>query len=177
MLLGYNNSFQSYHYDLYRTVNEQAALIKQFNSNIEYHISLTWISSRDNISLKECGLAGVRTHCHSIENQKSKITSPTALCRPTELSSTHGLLGQNNIRDSLWDCKNLSPIYGDLGPNKRCKNKCIFTLNLVAAELYSPTALYFNKTCFFFVYLIIYVPSTIFQLCRDGSSWVEPVLS
>ena len=22
-----------------------------------------------------------------------------------------------------------------------------------------------------------YVPSTIFQLCRDGSSWVEPVLS
>ena len=25
--------------------------------------------------------------------------------------------------------------------------------------------------------LIIYVPSTIFQLYRDGSSWVEPVLS
>ena len=25
--------------------------------------------------------------------------------------------------------------------------------------------------------LILYVPSTIFQLCRDGSSWVEPVLS
>ena len=25
--------------------------------------------------------------------------------------------------------------------------------------------------------LIIYLPSTIFQLCRDGSSWVEPVLS
>ena len=25
--------------------------------------------------------------------------------------------------------------------------------------------------------LIHYVPSTIFQLCRDGSSWVEPVLS
>ena len=24
--------------------------------------------------------------------------------------------------------------------------------------------------------LILYVPSTIFQLCRDGSSWVEPVL-
>ena len=24
---------------------------------------------------------------------------------------------------------------------------------------------------------ILYVPSTIFQLCRDGSSWVEPVLS
>ena len=25
--------------------------------------------------------------------------------------------------------------------------------------------------------LIVYVPSTIFQLYRDGSSWVEPVLS
>ena len=25
--------------------------------------------------------------------------------------------------------------------------------------------------------LILYVPSTIFQLCRDGSYWVEPVLS
>ena len=25
--------------------------------------------------------------------------------------------------------------------------------------------------------VILYVPSTIFQLCRDGSSWVEPVLS
>ena len=25
--------------------------------------------------------------------------------------------------------------------------------------------------------LILYVQSTIFQLCRDGSSWVEPVLS
>ena len=24
--------------------------------------------------------------------------------------------------------------------------------------------------------LILYVPSTIFQLCKDGSSWVEPVL-
>ena len=25
--------------------------------------------------------------------------------------------------------------------------------------------------------LVLYVPSTIFQICRDGSSWVEPVLS
>ena len=28
-----------------------------------------------------------------------------------------------------------------------------------------------------FFYLILYVPSTIFQLYRDGSSWVKPVLS
>ena len=30
--------------------------------------------------------------------------------------------------------------------------------------------------CFFLFDLILYVPSTIFQLYRDGSSWVEPVL-
>ena len=28
-----------------------------------------------------------------------------------------------------------------------------------------------------FLDLILYVPSTIYQLYRDGSSWVEPVLS
>ena len=32
-----------------------------------------------------------------------------------------------------------------------------------------------NSVCLFD--LILYVPSTIFQLNRDGSSWVEPVLS
>ena len=32
--------------------------------------------------------------------------------------------------------------------------------------------------CFLFLFdLILYFPPTIFQLCRDGSSWVEPVLS
>ena len=31
--------------------------------------------------------------------------------------------------------------------------------------------------CFCFVDLILYVPSTIFHLNRDGSSWVEPVLT
>ena len=35
-----------------------------------------------------------------------------------------------------------------------------------------------ENTCLFCLFdLILYVPSTIFQLCRDGSSWVEPVLS
>ena len=35
---------------------------------------------------------------------------------------------------------------------------------------------YFNQYSFVFA-LILYVPSTIVQLYRDGSSWVEPVLS
>ena len=34
-----------------------------------------------------------------------------------------------------------------------------------------------NTVCFDLFDLILYVPSTIFQLNRDGSSWVEPVLS
>ena len=32
-------------------------------------------------------------------------------------------------------------------------------------------------TSFCLIDLILYVPSTIFQLYRDGSFWVEPVLS
>ena len=36
-------------------------------------------------------------------------------------------------------------------------------------------AFWFCFVCLFD--LILYVPSTIFQLYRDGSSWVEPVLS
>ena len=38
------------------------------------------------------------------------------------------------------------------------------------------SAILFSYT-FLFVCLVLYVQSTIFQLCRDGSSWVEPVLS
>ena len=35
----------------------------------------------------------------------------------------------------------------------------------------------FQMSRFCFVCLNLYIPSTIFQLYRDGSSWVEPVLS
>ena len=37
---------------------------------------------------------------------------------------------------------------------------------------------FFFSSFFFLLFaLILYVPSTIFQLNRDGSSWVEPVLN
>ena len=39
------------------------------------------------------------------------------------------------------------------------------------------TKLLTRQLCFCLFDLILYVPSTIFQLNRDGSSWVEPVLS
>ena len=36
----------------------------------------------------------------------------------------------------------------------------------------------FSEYCFVCLFdLVLYIPSKIFQLCRDGSSWVEPVLS
>ena len=37
--------------------------------------------------------------------------------------------------------------------------------------------LHFSWLSFILFDLILYVPSTIFQINRDGSSWVEPVLS
>ena len=38
-------------------------------------------------------------------------------------------------------------------------------------------AAHIRKKYDFFFYSILYIPSTIFQLYRDRSSWVEPVLS
>ena len=46
--------------------------------------------------------------------------------------------------------------------------------NLILILLFHRT---FNMPILLFVYLILYVPSTICQLCGNGSSWVEPVLS
>ena len=48
----------------------------------------------------------------------------------------------------------------------------LFNLNLIL--FFHRT---FNMPILLFVYLILYVPSTICQLCGNGSSWVEPVLS
>ena len=44
----------------------------------------------------------------------------------------------------------------------------------IQGEIFSVMSYHVHVACFD---LILYVPSTIFQLCRDGSSWVEPVLS
>ena len=49
---------------------------------------------------------------------------------------------------------------------------------IIAMALYGKKALPTVKPVFVCLFdLILYVPSTIFQLYRDGSSWVEPVLS
>ena len=55
-------------------------------------------------------------------------------------------------------------------------------IRAIALETYSYTSLDLfsesNHACIVCLFdLILYVPSTIFQLNRDGSSWVEPVLS
>ena len=63
----------------------------------------------------------------------------------------------------------------------------VYFLYVSAGDKYKPSGskIYFRQwlcSCLLFVYfclfdLILYVLSTIFQLYRDGSSWVEPVLS
>ena len=50
-----------------------------------------------------------------------------------------------------------------------------FVASLFLQDFYSSNYRYFNL--FILFDLILHVPSTIFQLNRDGSSWVEPVLS
>ena len=47
----------------------------------------------------------------------------------------------------------------------------------ISARVTKHFVIIFSKTRFVLFDLILYVPSTIFQLNRDGSSWVEPVLS
>ena len=51
--------------------------------------------------------------------------------------------------------------------------------NSVVKEFWSHNMmiLYPNQCFDRLIDLILYVPSTIFQIYRDGSSWVEPVLS
>ena len=46
------------------------------------------------------------------------------------------------------------------------------------AEIYDEVSFIYRAASFDFLFdLILYVPSTIFQLKRNSSSWVEPVLS
>ena len=73
-----------------------------------------------------------------------------------------GVLGRMwllNIVDS-WYLP--SSLHGEPEPNYICKQNSPDQTNTRGAV---------------FVCLFLYVPSTIFQLNRDGSSWVEPVLS
>ena len=60
--------------------------------------------------------------------------------------------------------------------SKTCNNLKYYDLIHPESTLYHPQrAVGAWRVCLFD--LILYGPSTIFQLYRDGSSWVEPVLS
>ena len=70
------------------------------------------------------------------------------------------------------------------GYGKTVKNKCVkqfyqvFVFHTPVLPLYIAyvsVTLIGSLICLFD--LLLYVPSTIFQLNRDGSSWAEPVLS
>ena len=54
------------------------------------------------------------------------------------------------------------------------------TMILTHLRTYADIGMFRRSCCglsFVLFDLILYVPSTIFQLYKDGSSWVEPVLS
>ena len=72
------------------------------------------------------------------------------------------------------DRSKLSIIYGIMF--RVCHTFLSVHCNLVRAGFLA--FLYVMYYCFVCLFdLILYVPSTIFQLYRDRSSWVEPVLS
>ena len=62
-----------------------------------------------------------------------------------------------SLLSTFWSCSIISP---------NCVTLCIVEINLMDLK---------KIYCLFD--LILCVPSTIFQLNRDGFSWVEPVLS
>ena len=85
------------------------------------------------------------------------------------------------VVDSLWDsvivlCFVVCYFVSILVLQSSSKNTFLY-VGLVLCRL--NFCLVTNSTLLSFVLfdLILYIPSAIFQLCRDGSSWVEPVLS
>ena len=50
-------------------------------------------------------------------------------------------------------------------------------IQIIEAQSHLNKVIFLCMYLFCLIDLILYVPSTIFQLCRDGSAWVEPVLS
>ena len=62
--------------------------------------------------------------------------------------------------------------------SKKCRSLYVITLRQCQKSILMPQYGILASSCFVCLFdLIIYVPSTIFQLNRDGSSWVVPVLS
>ena len=71
---------------------------------------------------------------------------------------------------------NQSPRYAALGTCSQGSNVFMDKKNMIRPNRMNAQAdVYDLFVCLFD--LSLYVPSTIFQLYRDGSSWVEPVLS
>ena len=63
----------------------------------------------------------------------------------------------------------------------RKSNKMLGLLSIYSIAFFATNLIYSiiqEQECFVCLFdLILYVPSTIFQFNREGSSWVEPVLS
>ena len=58
-----------------------------------------------------------------------------------------------------------------------CVSNILRILPRVPGYAIKPNSVHVTVDMYCLFDLILYIPSTIFQLCRDASSWVEPVLS
>ena len=97
------------------------------------------------------------------------------------------IMARKSMKYRFSKCRFLSKDLPHLDITKLCLLLCTFLLILifvVIPESVSRTLTEQELACktwacasLFLFDLTLYVPSTIFQLNRDGSSWVEPVLS
>ena len=60
--------------------------------------------------------------------------------------------------------------------SNRISTFALFTANGLS-EVALKSVMKIHRGSYMLLDLILYIPSTIFQLCREGSSWVEPELS
>ena len=97
------------------------------------------------------------------------------VCWQTILMKYHSLLF-SKIKKDVAKFASAAVVIGSLRVNSFCIMVTILQLQTLFLFLFCIMAeIHKMLVCLFD--LILYVPSTIFQLNRDGSSWVEPVLS
>ena len=90
----------------------------------------------------------------------------------SDFLSARGLILSHLVESADNLCKKSGPDDDFSAIVTVCRGPC-------TQSIYSThgTIVWTQIICFVLFDVILYVPSTIFQLNRDGSSWVEPVLS
>ena len=113
-----------------------------------------------------------RTHILYIE-----IYSKTCLKRPLSKRQKIGFQDQLLLNAGQKYCRMLQ---GEHSAILSTFIKLPFVIKIFDLSIYEwlfKLQRFYCKQVLIVFYMILYAPSTIFQLYRDGSSWVDPVLS